>query len=55
MCVERSIGCVFLENEREGRVYRDWECVQRNRENVYCVVIAKMCRERKESERVRER
>ena len=32
-------------------MYREWECVQRNREYVYCVVIAKMHRERKESER----
>ena len=39
-------------------MYREWECVQINRENVYCAVIANVCieRERKrERERERER
>ena len=36
-------------------MYREWSVCRENRENVYCVVITKMCRERKESDRERER
>ena len=37
-------------------MYREWECVLINRENVYCAVIANVCIEReKERERERER
>ena len=36
--------CVESERERErGSVYIEWECVQKNRENVYCVVITNVC------------
>ena len=31
-----------VESER-GSVYRERECVQKNRENVHCVVITNVC------------
>ena len=36
-------------------MYREWEYVQINRENVYCAVIANVCIERERRERERER